>query len=151
MRKIVFGFILVILLLLFFPVTKSAYENVSTDDETFLEVNARVFGIWRIKFIVVTLKNIGDERVKIRHFPGGGFEIYNSEQRVYRTPHVPIRMTYWKTLYPGLPRIFDRGFWFGFDDFGKILPNGEYFVKGWVGTEFGILYSELVRFHLGIP
>jgi len=151
MRKIVFGFILVILLLLFIPMTKSAYENVSTDNETFLEVNARVFGIWRIKFILVTLKNIGDEKVKIRHFPGGGFEIHNSEQRVYRTPYVPIRMTYWMTLYPGLPRIFNRGFWFGFDDSGKILPNGEYFVKGFVWLENETLYSELVKFHLGKP
>ena len=150
MRKIVFGFILVILLLLFFPVTKSTYENVSTDNETFLEVNARVFGIWRIKFIVITLKNIGDEKVKIR-YQDRGYEIYNSEQRVYRTKYVFPMIWYHSTLYPGLPRIFNWGFWFGFDDFGKILPNGEYFVKGFVWTEFGTLYSELVRFHLGKP
>jgi hypothetical protein len=151
MRKIVFGLILVILLLLFFPVTKSAYENVSIGKETNLEVNARVFGIWRIKFIVITLKNIGDEKVKIRHGPGGGFEIYNSEQRVFRTKSVPIRILYSTTLYPGLPRIFDCGLWFGFDDFGRILPKGEYFVKGFVWLEDEILYGELVRFHLGIP
>jgi hypothetical protein len=151
MRKIVFGFILVFLLFLFFPVTKSAYENMSTDNETFLEVNARVFSIRRINLIVISLKNIGDEKVKISHQIGGGYEIHNSEQRVYRTKHVPTLMEYHRTLYPGLPSIFYWDFWFGFDDFGKILPNGEYFVKGFVSTEFGILYSELVRFHLGKP
>lgn len=151
MRKIVFGFILVFLILLFFPVTKSAYENMSSDSETFLEVNTRVFGIRRANFIVITLKNIGDEKVKIQHQPGGGFEIHNSEQRVYRTKHVPILMYYQRTLYPGLPSIFYWDFWFGFDDFKKILPNGEYFVKGFVWTEFGTLYSELVGFQLGKP
>lgn len=150
MRKIVFGFILVILLLIFFPVTKSAYENVSTDNEIFLEVNVRVFSIWRINFIVITLKNIGDEKVEIR-YQGRGYEIYNSEQRVYRTKYVFPMIWYHTTLYPELPKKLMKGCWFGFDDFGKILPNGEYFIKGWVGTEFGTLYSELVRFHLGKP
>ena len=127
-----------------------AVNPISSDNETFLEVNARVFGIWRIKFIVITLKNIGDGKVKIR-YQDRGYEIYNSEQRVYRTKYVFPMIWYHSTLYPGLPRIFNWGFWFGFDDFGKILPNGEYFVKGWVLTEFGTLYSELVRFHLGKP
>jgi hypothetical protein len=150
MRKIGFFFSLVILLLLLFPVTKSAYENVSTDNETFLKVNTNVFGIWRINFIIITLKNIGDEKVKIQH-QGWGYEIYNSEQRVYRTKYAFPLIWYQKTLYPGLPSIMAWESWFGFDDFGKILPNGEYFVKGWVGTEFGILYSELISFHLGKP
>ena len=148
MRKIGLFFSLVILVLLLFPVIKSAYENVPTNDETFLKINANVFGIWRINYILITLKNIDDEKVKIKQ-QGWGYEIYNSEQRVYRTDYVFPLVWNYRTLYPGLPLIIAGEAWFGFDDFGKILPNGEYFVKGWVGTEFGILYSELVSFHLG--
>ena len=150
MRKIGFFFSLVILMLLLFPAIKSAYENVPTNDETFLKINANVFGIWRINYIVITLKNIGDEKVKIKQ-QGWGYEIYNLEQIVYRTDYFFPRIWNYITLFQGLPLIIAGEIWFGFDDFGNRLPNGEYFVKGWVGTEFGKLYSELISFDLGKP
>lgn len=153
MRKIVFCFILVILLLLIFPVTKSAYENVSTDNETFLEVSVKVIGRGRIYFIFTIIKNLGEEKVEITHCSiGGGFEIHNSEQRVYWAPKYPVRIEAHTTLYPGIPSIMFWRSWFGFDDFGKILPKGEYNVKGVVWTqEFGTLYSEPVGIFLGKP
>lgn len=153
MRKIIFCFILVILLLLIFPVTKSAYENISTDNETFLEVTVKVFGRWRIYFIITIVKNLGEEKVEITHCSvGGGFEIHNSDQRVYWTPKFPLRIASSTTLYPKIPTVMFWRSWFGFDDFGKILPKGEYNVRGVVWTqEFGTLYSEPVGIFLGKP
>jgi hypothetical protein len=130
--------------------SESTFNHNISNNETFLEVNAKVFGILRINFIAITQENNGDEKVEIL-YQDRGFEIYNSEHRVYRTKYIFPRIWYQKILLPRLPRIFHWDLWFGFDDSGKILTNGEYFVKGWVYTEFGTLYSELVGFHLGKP
>jgi hypothetical protein len=153
MRKKIIGFILVIMLLLIIPVTKSAFEYSSINEENILEVTVKVFGRWRIYIIFTIIKNIGDEKVKFVHgSPGGGYEIHNSEKRVYWTPKYPLRIGIGKTLHPGQSSIMFWDFWHGFDDFGRILPKGDYFVKGYVGTnEFGILYSEPVDIFLGRP
>ena len=149
-NKFVIGFLVIVIFIGIGVQPALAELSDNFDEETILEVNARVFGIGRIKYIVVTVKNIGDEKVKIQYLPGGGFEINNSEQRVYRTPFVPIRLYHSMTLYPELSRIFFSWFWFVFDDDGNILPNGDYFVKGFIWPEGGTLYSESARFHLGL-
>lgn len=153
MKKFLLGFILVFLLLLLSPVTRSAYENVSSNNKTFLEATVKVFGFRRIFFILTLLKNLGDEkiRVTIYYMPGGGFEIHNDEQRVFWTPKIPTRISYSQIIFPGFPRIIYWSFWTGIDDFGNILPNGDYYVKGFVWTEYGDFYSGPVSIHLGKP
>jgi len=75
MKKCLLGFILVFLLLLLSPLTRSAYENVSNNYKSFLEATVKVFGFIRIFFIITLLKNLGDEKIRVMIYcsPGGGF------------------------------------------------------------------------------
>jgi hypothetical protein len=153
MKKCLLGFIIVFLLLLLSPVTRSAYENVNTDNESFLEATVKVFGFRRIFFIFTLLRNIASEKIKVTLYygPCGVFEIHNDKQKVFWTPKFPSRIIGSQTLYPGQSVLIFWSPWIGIDDNCNKLPNGDYYVKGFVWTEYGDLYSKPVNIYLGRP
>jgi len=129
-----------------------AHENVSNKNiQPSLEVIIDVTGNGGNFHITTYISNNGNENVNIilRCKPGGGFEIYNqNEELVYNSPKYvwPIMWELYLAVYH-TEEIFN-GTWKGVDNNLKILPCGNYSVRGVVFTDDGDIFSEPVNIYL---
>lgn len=151
MKKIVIG-ITVILLLLLLPVTTFANESVSIkNSQSPLEVTVEVTGSGRVYDISTYISNNGEEQVIVTFIcmPGGGYEIYNKNGKmVYFEPQFVWCVLWDLTLESGQTELLYRSTWHGVDLYRRILPSGDYSIKGVGYSEDGDIFSEPVNIYL---
>lgn len=151
MRKTLVGFILVTIILLFLSGISYAYENVPIKNcQSSLEVIIEVNRTGRIFHIEIYLINNGDEQITILipNLPGGGFVIHDQGRMVYYTPKIFFPMVWYLTLDSGEMVEMYKETWKGVNDYGQMLPSGDYSAIGFVFVESEIIFSESINIHL---
>lgn len=152
MRKIFGGIILVTILLLFLPATTFANESVSIkNSQSSLEVTVEVTGSGRVYDISTYISNNGDDQAIVTFIciPGGGYEIYNKNGKmVYFEPQFVWWALWDLNLEPGQTELLYSGVWHGVDLHRRILPSGDYSIKGVGYSEDGDIFSEPVNIYL---
>jgi hypothetical protein len=150
MKKVVIGFTMILLLLL--PVTTFANESVSIkNSQSSLEVTVEVTGSGRVYDISTYIRNNEDEQVIVTFIcmPGGGYEIYNKNGKmVYFEPQFVWLVLWDLTLEPGQTELLYSSIWHGVDLYKRILPSGDYSIKGVGYSEDGDIFSEPVNIYL---